>query len=303
MDVGPLVIPHAQAAKLAQPGKCALDDPPPPAQATPVLGAAHRQPGHDVPRPETAPNRRGVVAAITQHTVRTPPRPAAFALEQWNRIHQRQGFLRVVPVRAGQAHRERHAPTVAYQMALAPAFGSVGGIGAGLLAPRHSAHGATIHDRSRPINPAFSSEPIQQREVHQIPNADLLPIAQAPPARHPRSAPEFLREHLPGDAAAKDEDNACEARAIRNARPSALWQWWGDWQERFDKIPQRIWKQRGGHACSRYLADGDQGSEVLLHALSLLIDRTTSVHVHERAQPHSAADQRGEELLTMVASA
>ena len=27
------------------------------------------------------------------------------------------------------------------------------------------------------------------------------------------------------------------------------------WQERFDKIPQRICKQRGGHTCSRYVAD------------------------------------------------
>jgi hypothetical protein len=26
-------------------------------------------------------------------------------------------------------------------------------------------------------------------------------------------------------------------------------------QERFDKIPQRIWKQRGGHARSHYLSD------------------------------------------------
>jgi hypothetical protein len=95
----------------------------------------------------------------------------------------------------------------------------------------------------------------------------VIPHAPATPARHPRPAPEFLREHLPGDAAAKDEDNACEARAIRNARPSALWQSWGDWQERFDKIPQRIWKQRGGHACSRYLAAEAQVSEVLLHAL------------------------------------
>jgi len=27
VDVGPLVIPHAQAAKLTEPGKCALHDP------------------------------------------------------------------------------------------------------------------------------------------------------------------------------------------------------------------------------------------------------------------------------------
>jgi hypothetical protein len=89
----------------------------------------------------------------------------------------------------------------------------------------------------------------------------LLPVAQATPARHSRPAPEFLRKHLPRNTAAKDEDNACEARAIRDARPPTLWQSWGNWQERFDKIPQRIWKQRGGHACSRYLADEDEGSE------------------------------------------
>src|SRR5258705_7946712 len=30
------------------------------------------QPGRDVPRPETAPNRGGTVAAIAKHTARTP---------------------------------------------------------------------------------------------------------------------------------------------------------------------------------------------------------------------------------------
>src|SRR6476620_6318970 len=55
VDVGPFVIPHAQAAKLTEPGKCALHDPPPPAEATPVRGTAHGQPGHDVTSPETAP--------------------------------------------------------------------------------------------------------------------------------------------------------------------------------------------------------------------------------------------------------
>jgi hypothetical protein len=38
-------------------------------------------------------------------------------------------------------------------------------------------------------------------------------------------------------------------------------------QERFDKIPQRIWKQRDSHTSSRYLADEIQVSEVLLQAL------------------------------------
>jgi len=56
-----------------------------------------------------------------------------------------------------------------------------------------------------------------------------LPVAQAPPARHPRPAPEFLRQHLPRNATPKDEDNAGETRAIREAWPSTLrsWRWIG----------------------------------------------------------------------------
>jgi hypothetical protein len=49
VDVGPLVIPHAQAPKLTEPGKCALHDPSPPAQANPVA-----QSGSDPTRPPVA---------------------------------------------------------------------------------------------------------------------------------------------------------------------------------------------------------------------------------------------------------
>jgi hypothetical protein len=72
---------------------------------------------------------------------------------------------------------------------------------------------------------------------------------------------------LPGDAAAEDKQNAGETRAIRDARPSAFRPTWWSGKERFDKIPQRIWKQRGGHTRSRYLANEGQVSEVLLRAL------------------------------------
>ena len=54
MDVGPLVIADAQAAKLIQPGKRALDDPAPPAQAAAVLGAAHGQQRHECDVPGAA---------------------------------------------------------------------------------------------------------------------------------------------------------------------------------------------------------------------------------------------------------
>jgi hypothetical protein len=82
MDVGPLVIPHPQAAKLIEPGKRALHDPPPPAQATAMRGAAHGQPRHDMPHPQSAPNGGGVVAAIPEHTVRPLPRSPPFAMQR-----------------------------------------------------------------------------------------------------------------------------------------------------------------------------------------------------------------------------
>jgi hypothetical protein len=84
--------------------------------------------------------------------------------------------------------------------------------------------------------------------MDQIPHTGQLPVAQAPPAPHPSSASEFLRQHLPRNASAKDEDNADEARAIRDARPSAFGSTGWNRQEWFDKIQQRSWKQRGGHS-------------------------------------------------------
>ena len=64
------------------------------------------------------------------------------------------------------------------------------------------------------------------------------------------------------------------------------------WQERFDKFPQRIWKQRGGHTCSRYVADVGEVLEVLLRALrtdrvghELLRGRSTLLVVERHSVP------------------
>jgi hypothetical protein len=172
-------------------------------------------------------------------------------------------------------------------MALAPALGTIGGIRTGLVTAVHGADATTVHDRPRSIDLIVAREPIQERRVDQIPHARLLPVAQATAARHPRPALEFLREHLPGNTAAKDEDNASEARAIRDARPTTLWPSWENRQERFDKMPQRIWKQRGGHACSRYLADEYHVSEVLLHALRSPPTPHYGYHAYVRASHQS----------------
>ena len=126
-----------------------------------MLGAAHGQQGHDVASSKATPNGSRIVAAIPEHTVWSLSRSAPCALQRGNRIDQRQGLLRVVPIRAGQTHGERHASPVANQMALAPALGPIGRVRTGLITAMHRADGTTVHDRSRPINLIVSSEPIQ----------------------------------------------------------------------------------------------------------------------------------------------
>ena len=97
----------------------------------------------------------------------------------------------------GQTNGEWYATPVANQMALAPALGTIGRIGTCLLSAMHRAHRATIDHRPRPINPIVPSQPIEHRKVNQIPHTRQLPVAQASPARHPSTAPQFLRQHLP----------------------------------------------------------------------------------------------------------
>jgi hypothetical protein len=163
MDVGSLLIPHAQAAKLIQPRKRPLDHPPPQPEATPVPRATPRYERANPTPAQPTPNRLRVVAAIPEYTVRSPARPTAFALKWRNRIHQGQCFLRVVSIGSGQADGEEHALPVANQMTLASALGPIGGIRAGPVSCIHGADGTAIDHRAGPINLLVARQPIEQR--------------------------------------------------------------------------------------------------------------------------------------------
>lgn len=141
-----------------------------------------------------------VIRAVAQHAVRTTPGSPPRALERRNRIDERQRF--------GSSHVDWHrscgrraaSPARRRSPAFAPALGTVGRIRTNLRPTTHGPHGTAIHHRPRPINLGAAGQPIQQREMNEIPNAGALPVAQASPARHPRTAAEFLRQHLPWDA-------------------------------------------------------------------------------------------------------
>src|SRR5438876_7238096 len=81
-----------------------------------------------------------------------------------------------------------------------------------------------------------------------LPDAPALPVPQPAPARHTGATAHFLREHLPGDAAPQDEDDAGQAGAVVQGRsaafagPGAMAR-----QERLDDLPQFIGYKRASH--------------------------------------------------------
>ena len=90
------------------------------------------------------------------------------------------------------ANEDRHpAPVANHMVQFAPALRPVGWIRTGLASSEHHSHGTTVYHSARPINFALASEPIQQREVNEIPDAGVLPIAEASPAGHPAATPEL----------------------------------------------------------------------------------------------------------------
>jgi hypothetical protein len=84
-----------------------------------------------------------------------------------------------------------------------------------------------------------------------LPDTAALPIPQATPAGDARAAAHLLGEHLPGDAASQDEDDAGQAGAVIDGRPAAAA---GSGlvprEEGFDNFPKFIGDQGTGHGCT-----------------------------------------------------
>jgi hypothetical protein len=269
VNVRPFVVTDAEAAELIQPSKGTLDDPPPPAQAAPVRGATLGQQRHDVTGPEAAPNGGRVVAAIPDHRVRPLPRSPAFAVERGDRIHQRQGFLRVVPIRAGQTNREWHAAPVANQMTLAAALGPIGGIRPG-RSPPYTA-------RMEQLSTTARDQSIRSSRASQSRSAKW--IRSHTPA-HCQSR--RRRQHVMPDPHPSSCGSICHGMPLRRTKRMPVRHARSDTRGRPPcGRPGRIGKngstrshnESGSNAAairrSRYFADPDQVSEVLLRPLKI----------------------------------
>jgi hypothetical protein len=84
--------------------------------------------------------------------------------------------------------------------------------------------------------------------MQSLPHPRLLPVAQAPPARHPAAAAQLLGQHLPGNATVQDVQDPRKGCPIWDVGPSAFG--FGPFrpQERREKCPQRVTHQWLAHA-------------------------------------------------------
>src|SRR5262249_29036348 len=154
---------RARCGAWPAPGEC--DE-----RASRLGSPTHRSHG---PRPHSLADTAGVhglLAAAEWH----PPAAAPLA----NRCGSPRSASRPVACLPGQPPGQVLSSRVTNKVTLASALAAIGGIATCLQAAVHRADQATVYDRSRPIDLTAAREPIQQREMNQIPNARELPVPQ-----------------------------------------------------------------------------------------------------------------------------
>src|SRR5512135_2509383 len=88
--------------------------------------------------------------------------------------------------------------------------------------PKNGAEGLAVHAAVLPVDALLLPDPLEQGVQEFLPDAAPLPVPQPAPAGHAGPAAHLLRQHLPGEAALQDEDDAGQAGAVVHRRPAAL---------------------------------------------------------------------------------
>ncbi len=81
-----------------------------------------------------------------------------------------------------------------------------------------------------------------------MPNASLLPVAQATPAGDAAAAAKFLGQVFPGQTSLEHEEDAGEGRAIGDAGTPSFGFGKFRWEQRRDDLPERVADQWFGHS-------------------------------------------------------
>jgi hypothetical protein len=84
------------------------------------------------------------------------------------------------------------------------------------------------------------TELIQEQAVQPVPDACRLPVTQASPASHARTASHFLGEVFPGDAGLEYEENARKCGPMTDGGTASFGRRLVLGQNRFDDVPQNV---------------------------------------------------------------
>lgn len=107
MDLDPSLEADEQSFEVVQPGEGALDDPAKAAEARAVSGLAARDLGIDASAAELASVRVGVVAAVGEQPVGSPPGSAHLPGHGWDRVDEGKKLGYVVAIGGGDTGRQR----------------------------------------------------------------------------------------------------------------------------------------------------------------------------------------------------
>ena len=124
-----------ESSAVVEPGEGALDDPAVASNAGAVFGPAAGDHRLDPPLPDQQAVLVVVVAAVSDHAVGPPPRPAGPASYRRHLIEQRQQLSDVVAITARERPGERQSGAVYEQVLLAAAAAPVDGAWTCLRAP------------------------------------------------------------------------------------------------------------------------------------------------------------------------
>ena len=106
VNVGPLVVADAKAAKLAEPGKRTFHHPPPSTQSACVLRSGNGEQREDMAGSQIAPDRLGTICAVAYRAVRTTATASSLSLEWWNR--------KVAPIHRSRYLADEDQPPVGF---------------------------------------------------------------------------------------------------------------------------------------------------------------------------------------------
>lgn len=248
MDIGAALESRAQPAHLVKPRERALYHPTLLSQTRTVWRTASGDTRADATCPQPAPVPLGVVASVSQQSLRTPARASTLTAYRRHSAHQAVQLRGVVTVGRRDMLGQRHALSVGNDVVFAAPFAPIHGAWSCLLSCMDGTHRRRVDHSTSPVDTVRTAQPRQQLSMQPVPHARGLPVAKAPPACHAAYA-HLDWQVLPLDAGLEHKDNAREATpwVCRLAPRVVPAPWFRRGQQRLNHCPEFVVDERPCH--------------------------------------------------------